>query len=87
MLVFNWCVVLLYTCAVSVFGFFIYLCHLNSYVIHVVCKEHDALKNMYDYIIGKLCRDGNIIFILFSCYLEVQLEVIYIHYILYSTRL
>lgn len=87
MLGFNWCVVSLYTCAVSVFGFFIYLCHLNSYVIHVVCKEHDALKNTYDYIIGKLHRDGNIILILFSCYLEVQLEVIYIHYILYSTRL
>jgi hypothetical protein len=83
---FNWCVVSLYTCAVSVFGFFIYLCHLNSYVIHVVCKEHDALKNVYDYIIGKLCKDGYIIFILFPCYLEVQLEVIYIHYIIYSRR-
>jgi len=87
MLVFNWCVVSLYTCAVSVFGVFIYLCHLNSYLIHVVCKEHDALKIMYDYIIGKLCRDGNIIFILFSCYLEVQLEAVYVNYILYNTRL
>jgi len=84
MLAFS-CFVSIFTCAVSVFGVFIYLCHLNSYLIHVVCKEHDALKNVYDYIIGKLRRDGNI-FILFPCYLEVQLEFIYIHDILYSTK-
>jgi hypothetical protein len=49
----NWCAFSLYTCVVPIFGFFIYLCHVNSYITHLVCKEHDMLKNAYDYIIGK----------------------------------
>jgi hypothetical protein len=53
----NWCVISLYTCAVSIFGLFICLCHLNSYITHLVCKEHDGLKNAYDYIVGKLYED------------------------------
>jgi hypothetical protein len=55
----NWCVISLYTCAVPVFGFFIYLCHLNSYITHLVCEEHDGLKNAYDYIIGKSHEDSH----------------------------
>jgi hypothetical protein len=74
-LAFNWCVISLYTCAVSIFGVFIYFCHLNTYVTHAVCKDYDALKNVYDYIIGKLCRDVNIILSVFPCSLEVELEL------------
>ncbi|XP_021933322.1 glucose dehydrogenase [FAD, quinone]-like isoform X2 [Zootermopsis nevadensis] len=48
---FNWCIFSLYTWAVSVFGVFVYFCHLNSYLTHLVCTEHDTLKNVYDYVI------------------------------------
>jgi hypothetical protein len=78
MVMFNWCVVSLCTCAVSVFGVFIYLCHLNTYLIHLVCKEHDALNSVYDYIIGKLCRDGNILFHSIS-FLSRSIVRIYLH--------
>ncbi|XP_069691351.1 glucose dehydrogenase [FAD, quinone]-like isoform X1 [Periplaneta americana] len=48
---FNWCIILLYSCAVPIFGFFIYLCHLNSYLTCLICEDHDTLKRVYDYIV------------------------------------
>ena len=66
-LTFNWCGVSLYTYALVIFGFFVYLCHLNSYITHEVCKEHDALKSVYDYVVGKPCRYVT----LFSLYFQV----------------